>query len=377
MTVQDGTIRHLLDVDSGLSTNARAVIGTEAVYDFIDNRILGFHLRPAGAGTDPVNPSLIRAEMLALTQGLPLPLLFLIDEDFYESNQAAFEGRESGDFFTSHHLNASLIYITSIGHLRATSASRLIDTLSGFSASPLRDTYGNNAHSEMRGFLWADPSLIINLESDLMKQFQLRSMEDHAAKSSLHLIAPGIRSASQTQKLRDLKIRFATGPFLQPVQLAGCLSDPDSGITVGDLSAPVQYVDAALSGSELEQLFAMNDSLPGVCVFEDERLSGVVTRELLYEKMSGRYGFGLFANRSIQKIMKTEFLTVDAMTSVEAAARLAMQRPSNSLYDFITVTRDGEYCGVVTIRDLISHMTGRQTGDTSFPRQIGRLSRVP
>jgi CBS domain-containing protein len=93
-----------------------------------------------------------------------------------------------------------------------------------------------------------------------------------------------------------------------------------------------------------------------VCVFEDEKLVGVVTRELLYEKMSGRYGFGLFANRPIRKIMQTEFLVVDESVSVEEAARLAMQRPQKNLYDFITVTKDGDYSGVITIRDLLLHL---------------------
>ncbi len=355
--MDEGTIRHLSDAASGLAVTARAVLGTEAVYDFTGNRIHGFHLRPAGAGTDPLDPSAIREEMLALARGLPLPLLFLIDEDFYLSNQAAFEGRASGDFFHSHHLNAALLHMQPIGHLRARSASRLIDSLRVFSASPVHDAYGNTVVARINGYIWADPSMICDLESDLIKQFQLRSMAEHAAMSSLQLIAPGIRIAAQAEKLQDLKIRFATGPFFVPSLLSDRNVGKPSACTVGDLATPVQYVDSALSGSELEQLFAMDESLPGVCVFEDERLAGVVTRELLYEKMSGRYGFGLFANRSVQKIMKTEFLTVDERTPVETAAQLAMQRPSCSLYDFITVIRDGDYSGVVTIRDLILHMT--------------------
>lgn len=129
-----------------------------------------------------------------------------------------------------------------------------------------------------------------------------------------------------------------------------------SGVPVGSLLSPLQYVDAALSGSELEELFEMDTELPGVCVFEEDQLAGIVTRELLYEEMSGRYGFGLFANRPIRKIMQTEFLTVDESVSVEEAARLAMQRPQKNLYDFITVTKDGEYSGIVTIRNLILHL---------------------
>jgi len=359
--MDEGTIRHLSDATSGSAVTARAVLGTEAVYDFANNRIHGFHLRPAGAGTDPVDPSAIRAEMLALARGLPLPLLFLIDEDFYISNQAAFEGRASGDYFQSHHLNAALLHMQPIGHLRARSASRLIDTLRGFSASPVHDAYGNPVVTRIDGFIWADPSMICELESDLMKQFQLRSMAEHAATSSYMLIAPGIRIAAQSEKLQDLKIRFATGPFFVSALLSDRTTGKTSDFTVGELASPVQYVDSALSGSELEQLFAMDESLPGVCVFEDDKLAGVVTRELLYEKMSGRYGFGLFANRSIQKIMKTEYLTVDEVTPVETVAQLAMQRPSCSLYDFITVVRDGDYSGVVTIRDLILHMTASRS----------------
>ena len=138
---------------------------------------------------------------------------------------------------------------------------------------------------------------------------------------------------------------------------------------IGEIASPLQFVDAALSASDVEELFDLEPSLPGVCVFKEEVLAGIITRDHLHEKLSGRYGFGLFANRPIANIMLTEFLSVDETTTVETAARLAMQRSEDHLYDFITVTSSGEYAGVVTIRDLILHLIRDMVMKEARPEQ--------
>ena len=55
--------------------------------------------------------------------------------------------------------------------------------------------------------------------------------------------------------------------------------------------------------------------------------------------------------------METDFLTVDSQTPINAVTHIAMSRPADKLYDFILVTKNDEYLGTVTIKDLLQKTT--------------------
>jgi len=55
--------------------------------------------------------------------------------------------------------------------------------------------------------------------------------------------------------------------------------------------------------------------------------------------------------------MNLDFLSVDYKMAVNAAGRLAMSRPDSMGYDFITVTLDETYYGIVNIKDLADIIT--------------------
>ena len=59
-------------------------------------------------------------------------------------------------------------------------------------------------------------------------------------------------------------------------------------------------------------------------------------------KLVDHYGYSLFSNKAIIEIMDTDFLQVDVNTPIHTVAKLAMKRDANHLYDFITVTENGQ-----------------------------------
>ena len=367
MTESDTAILRLPNTAAGAGSELCPVLIWEEIFDFDEKKLLGFYVRPSGEDSFAAAPGTIRSALHSLMKLFTLPLLFLVDEEWLKACESSFLGAESAAFWTSRNLNPKLVLFIPVSRTPTHSASRLVDLAKNLPDTAVTDATGAVSAFPVKRFMVMEAELVREIGTDLMKQFQVRSLKEIASMSGIGLIAQDVRSPDQMEKLTELKIRYGAGPFLRlPVSVfenregekgkssKGPVKSP--GLPVGSLASPLQYVDAALSGSELEQLFEMDGELPGVCVFEEEQLAGVVTRELLYEKMSGRYGFGLFANRPIRKIMQTEFLTVDESVSVEEAARLAMQRPLKNLYDFITVTKDGDYSGVITIRDLILHL---------------------
>lgn len=84
---------------------------------------------------------------------------------------------------------------------------------------------------------------------------------------------------------------------------------------------------------------------------------GIITQEKLAFKLSGQYGYTLYQNKPISDIMDRTFLSVDYKTSVSEVSKLSMARPNHKLYDFIVVTEDEKYFGIVTIKDLLQKTT--------------------
>jgi GGDEF domain-containing protein len=97
----------------------------------------------------------------------------------------------------------------------------------------------------------------------------------------------------------------------------------------------------------------MITTLPGFCITENDNLVGVITRHDLHLKLSGPYGYSLYANKHIKNIMSREFMCVDFKTPIDVVSKIAMQREQDKLYDFITITKDGKYYGIVTVKDLL------------------------
>lgn len=96
-----------------------------------------------------------------------------------------------------------------------------------------------------------------------------------------------------------------------------------------------------------------HEEVVGICMVEKEQVIGVITREKLFKKMSGQYGFSLYRKKNIGDLADKNFLLVDAMTSISSVAKIAMERETDTLYDFIVVKEDDKYLGIVTIQDLL------------------------
>jgi GGDEF domain-containing protein len=72
--------------------------------------------------------------------------------------------------------------------------------------------------------------------------------------------------------------------------------------------------------------------------------------------------------------MNREFLALDYKTPVTLAGKLAMSREDSSVYDFITVTAQGRYYGIVTIRDLLNKTIEIEVNNAT---QLNPLTALP
>lgn len=79
---------------------------------------------------------------------------------------------------------------------------------------------------------------------------------------------------------------------------------------------------------------------------------GIITKEKVALKLSRRYGYTLYQNKPVSLVMDTSFLSFDSKTPINIVATDAMDRPNDTLYDFIVITEEEKYIGTVTIKRM-------------------------
>ena len=148
----------------------------------------------------------------------------------------------------------------------------------------------------------------------------------------------------------------------------------ESNLYIGNLCRPVGTLDPNTRISSASQMIRSDPNLPGFCIIDDNTLVGVATRNQMNAKLSSQYGYSLYCNKGIETIVCKNFLCVDFYTTIDIVVKIAMQRDPEKIYDFITITRDGKYSGIVTVKDLLEKSI--QTG-VVHPRHRNLLTVLP
>ena len=122
---------------------------------------------------------------------------------------------------------------------------------------------------------------------------------------------------------------------------------------IKNISRKLNNLNSSIKVSQVDEMIKADPSVPGYCILEDEEVSGIVTRNELYKHLSGLYGYTLYGNKAVKEIMNREILTVDCRETIDVVSRKAMLRGPEEIYDFIVVTQENRYFGIVTVKDLL------------------------
>ncbi len=222
-------------------------------------------------------------------------------------------------------------------------------------------------------FIKIDMNLIRDIDKDVTKQSLVRSMREFAALSNTYLIAEGIETESELLKLIEIGIDYGQGFFIQkplpslfPIapdvlkmirdaqkQKRLILCNRLCDIHIGSISRVYRTIGPSTLVDQVLDMMKKDCTLPGFCITENNIAIGVITRNDLFRNISDKYGYTLYANRPVSVIMSKEFLCVDYQNSIDSVAKKAMHRHYDKIYDFITVTKDNKYFGIVTVKDLL------------------------
>lgn len=222
-------------------------------------------------------------------------------------------------------------------------------------------------------FIKLDMNLIRDIDKDVTRQSLIKSFAEFASLTNTYLVAEGIETEKELLKLIDIGIHYGQGFFIQkpgpetrPISNDIILTineanrrknhlfdQKSSELYIGNISTMQNTITPKMLINQVYELMEKDPSISGFCITEDEIIKGVITRNELYRNLSGLYGFNLYSKRPVKDIMSKTFLQVDYYESIENVAKKAMGREYNRLYDFISITKEGKYSGIVTVKDLL------------------------
>lgn len=226
-------------------------------------------------------------------------------------------------------------------------------------------------------FIKLDMKLIRGISKDRLKYSLVKGMVEFSKVSNISIIAEGIETYEELETIINLGVKYGQGYYFQKpeekvkdidqsvVQSIIKINSRKNYISIGaasnifikNLSKPTNIVPPDEKVSVVYEDIIKTDDCLGLCVVENDKPAGIVTKEKIALKLSGNYGYSLYKNRCISDIMDREFLKVEYDTPINVVSNLAMARTNEKLYDLIVVTENNKYIGTVTIKDLLQKTT--------------------
>ncbi len=221
-------------------------------------------------------------------------------------------------------------------------------------------------------YIKLDMNLVRDIDGDNFKKSLVKCLCDFCRTANIHLIAEGIETVEELYALIDIGVQYGQGYFLKrPDSNIGHVEQDAleqikrhnaqknhlyqsvSRVYIGNLSCDNDIALPETPTQDIYDVFLAKPASAGITIVKEGKPLGIVTQTRISTMMSGQYGYSLHARRPVSHVMDPKALVVDFSTPIDVVTKLAMSRPSEHLYDYITVTRDGCYCGIVTIKNLL------------------------
>lgn len=221
-------------------------------------------------------------------------------------------------------------------------------------------------------YIKVDKSLIRHIDHEMVKSAMLETLVDFARKVNSTVIAEGIETDQELQRLMQLGIDYGQGFLLAkpapPSSFDGAQGTLEiilrqrtvdtipavETVTVSKFTREVQTFDEDTRVSDVAHFFQRHEDQTSVVIVRGNRPVGLVMRDKLLMNLATQYGVPLYWHRPITKLMDPSPLVVESAMPLEVASRLSVEREQHKVYDAIIVTHMGELLGVITIQDILS-----------------------
>lgn len=226
-------------------------------------------------------------------------------------------------------------------------------------------------------FIKIDRHFISQIQTEEVNRTMVESFITLCHKLGIKVIAEGIETEDECAVVRMLGSDHLQGYHLgRPApHLSACASVKEFDLimhdeknTQNDIKSVGDIIDSCASMLptrgifDIFRAFIADETLGAIAIVEDGKPIGMVYRKQFMEKhFIGKYGYGMHLNAHIQikHIMKTDYIMVESILSIDdVAKRLQLQR-HDTLMEDICVTENGYYKGSVSANALIAAIAER------------------
>lgn len=235
--------------------------------------------------------------------------------------------------------------------------------------------------------------LVRDIDKSETKQLLCQAMVDFSKSAGTLLIAEGIETEEELKALIRLRVDLGQGFFLGFPEKTFKELSPDKielikkhhGRShnlfnqnsiypmIGLLSKPGYTFSPEERAEVIYETIHLSPSITEFTIVENETAIGFMTKNALSEAFGGRYGFSLNSKKRISQLTMADFLRVDYYMPADHVSSLAMRRTFEQLYSPIVVEKEGNYWGIVTIKDLLEACTKAEVDTAMHSNPLTRL----
>lgn len=222
-------------------------------------------------------------------------------------------------------------------------------------------------------YLKLDMNLVRNIHKEPVKKSAVSSTVEFCRQSNIKVIAEGIENEEELSTLISLNVDYGQGYYLgRPQQLFQDLSEDLKGKIknrydrtllryrptvfgrISELGSPGLTVNVNEASLVLYERLKKSPEITEVVVVDDDNcVCGLITRQQLFEKYSGQYGYNLSRKINAGTMMNAHSLVVDEQVTIDQVAELAMQRETDHVYDAVIISRENKYLSTVSVKDIL------------------------
>lgn len=228
-----------------------------------------------------------------------------------------------------------------------------------------------------------------DIDSTPVKQEFVRSICSIAKSLCCYVIAEGIETSAELDKLMELGVTKGQGFLLgRPVErpnivrsdivierlrLQSDLDEPDPEDTVVTLSKPVPIIDPLAELNDVDRVFKSRPDLSSLPVVSSGEPLGIVRRRDLLELFSTQFGRALHEQKTVTHLLKKDALIVESTVSLSKVSYQLINQNSDNLNNEIIIVRQGRYHGMGSLRDLLKRITELKIQNATYSNPLTLL----
>jgi len=243
-------------------------------------------------------------------------------------------------------------------------------------------------------YIKLDIRMVRHLHEDPRRQKLLAGIKDLASRLGSRVIAEGVETKEELGALAFLGFRYAQGYLfarplaydqVQPQKITKGLEELRKNMepfVEEDLERVASLLERNFVAEEgtldvegAGRIFRKHKEADHITILKEGCPTGLLTRNEYGLRTGGAFGYHLYQKHPVEEIANRSFLKLFSSCPVTEAARKAMDREQNELYDpLVVIDSRGAFLGTVTMKRIIQRAS---TLEIDLARSCNPLSGLP